>query len=402
MLETIKNKIASVRKNLTSLDNQAVGKAALIVIIFLDLFILISIFEGLNDHTRQLSRPGHLIPQYCKDIIIDNDWNKTIRLKRLAQIVSTYHNRTYWQDKKYKSRERHPQCKPIADLFLSIEKDKSLSENLDKFLKNQEEVKQLNSELKRTKSAYDTSLLEKIASQNKETANTDSIKKDVSRKTTAVNKLIQEQGLLESSLVQDPRIRDLFIIIDKITAADRDSLRKDLRNLNFWYPVKRLGMEMIFLLPLFLIFYFWNARSISSNRPFQTLVSTHLLVIVFIPVFFKIIELIYDILPKKLLKNIIEFLESLKLIALWHYLSMAITILLALGLIYFFQKKLFSKEKLINKRISKSLCQDCGKKLPLGASACPFCGFAQFKECSHCQKPTFVYGKFCKACGHGD
>lgn len=399
MFDIVVKKIGKFKRNLTSLDDQPVSKAALIVIIFLDLFILISIFDGLNDHTQQLTRPTHLVPQYCKDIVIQENWNKTVRLKRIARISSTYHNRYYWQDNKKRNRERHPICAPITKLLLAIEDDEGLAKNLKRYLKIKSEVKQLNSELKRTKSAYDTSLLETIAKQDEGTANTESLKNDVSQKTNAINKLLKEQSLLESSLNQDASLQSLFKIIDNITEEDRRKLLNNLRDMNFWYPVKRLGMEMIFLLPLFLIFYFWNVKSITNNRPFQKLVSTHLLVIVFIPVFFKIIELIYDIIPKKFLKHIIELLESLKLVALWHYLSMAITIILALGLVYFFQKKLFSKEKLINKRISRCLCQDCGKKLPTNITACPFCGFEQYRQCSHCHKLTYVYGKHCKECG---
>jgi hypothetical protein len=176
-------------------------------------------------------------------------------------------------------------------------------------------------------------------------------------------------------------------------------LLADLRQANFWYPVKRLGMEMVFLLPLFVVFYLWNSRSIAGHRPFQTLVSSHLLVVVLIPVMLKVMELVYDIIPKKFLARIIEFLESLKLVALWHYLLIGVSVVVALALIYLLQRKLFSREKLIDKRISKGLCQKCGQRLPEGSRSCPFCGFAQYRNCSHCSEPTHVLGKFCRTCG---
>ena len=121
----------------------------------------------------------------------------------------------------------------------------------------------------------------------------------------------------------------------------------------FWYPVKRLGMQMLFLLPLFAIFYVWNNASIRKSRGIQALVSSHLLVVSFIPIFFKIIETVYDIIPKKLLKKLIDLLESLKLVAIWHYFVIALAVAAALFLIYIFQKKLFSREKLIERRIAK-------------------------------------------------
>lgn len=400
MLELISKKIVGIRHNLSSLDNQPVGKAALTVLIFLDLFILASIFDGLSDHTRQLTRPAQLIPQYCRDIVIENEWNRTSRLTKLANVVTESRGSYHIKDKRERTLERHPVCKPIAQLLLSIEDDSAVSADLKRYLDVTAEVDQLNSTIKRINNAYDTSLLEDIANKNKDRANIESLRKDFQLKTDTLNKLTNRQSSLDSELNQDKNILQLFTMVDSYNEDDRNSLREDLRKLHFWFPVKRLGMEMIFLLPLFLIFYFWNTKSLAASRPFQALVSSHLLVVVFIPVLFKISELVYEILPKKFFKQLIDLLESLKLVALWHYLVMAVIILASLALIYLFQKKLFSRERLMVKRISKGACQNCGTRLPENTSACPFCGFEQYKQCSSCGKPTYVFGKFCKECGH--
>jgi len=408
MLGLLKNKVENIKHNLSSLDDKPIGKAALVILLLLDLFILTSIFDGLSDHTRQLTRPSQVIPQVCRDIVIENEWNKTSRLTRLARVVSLARGNYYLQDERRRAEliDKHPDCKSIADLLLVIEHDDIVAGKLSEWLNIKREISQLNATLKQVNSAYDTSLLEDIAGQNQraisnhQTAQVESLKRDFTLKTNTLNQLVSKQAELESSLNQDENITALFVLVDNVTEAGRVNLRDNLRQLNFWYPIKRLGMEMIFLLPLFIIFYFWNQKSLAADRPFQSLVSSHLLVIVFIPVLFKIAELIYDIIPKTFLKQFIELLESLKLVALWHYLMMALIILGALGLIYLFQKKLFSEEKLIEKRISKGDCQDCGKHLPENISACPFCGFEQFKACGHCAKPTYVFSKFCKECGH--
>ncbi len=370
------------------------------VLIFLDLFILTSIFDGLSDHTRQLTRPAQIIPQYCRDIVIENEWNKTTRLNRLAKVVTDSRGSYQIKDERERTLERHPVCKPIAQSFWSIEDDATVSSALKDYLDISTEVDQLNTTIKRINNAYDTSLLEDIANKNKDRTNVEALRNDFRLKTDTLNKLTQRQGTLTSELNRDKKILELFTLLDSYTESDRESLRDDLRKLNFWFPVKRLGMEIVFLLPLFLIFYFWNAKSLAANRPFQSLVSSHLLAVVLIPALLKISELIYEILPKKFFKQLIDLLESLKLVALWHYLVMAVIILASLALIYLFQKKLFSREKLMVKRISKRACQDCGTRLPENATACPFCGFVQFKECKNCGKPTYVYGRFCKECGH--
>lgn len=76
-----------IRQQLTRLESQPLGKAALLVIIFLDLFILVSLFRGLDAQTRQLAGPGEVIPPLCQEIVIAQDWNAANRLDRLAQLL---------------------------------------------------------------------------------------------------------------------------------------------------------------------------------------------------------------------------------------------------------------------------------------------------------------------------
>ena len=400
MLSSIREKANRFQHRLTRLDNEPLSIAALVVILFLDFFILLSIFDGLADHTGQLTTPDQYIPPLCREIVIDADWNPTNRLGNLAQIVSKYHDSYYTPDQTDEKKTQHAVCAPIAHAFKAIRDDEGLSRSLTETGKLSQETRDLRSELARMKGAYDTSLLETMAKRRQQAgANVASINKEIAKKTGALNELVRKQHLLEASLAQEPRVHRLFTLAAGVSEADRKALRNDLRRMNFWYPVQRLGMEMLFLLPLLLVFYYWNSRSITASRPFQTLISSHLLVIVLIPVFFKLVELLYDIIPRKLLKKLIEILESFKLIAIWHYLLIGAAILVALVLICLFQKKLFSREKLMQGRIAKGLCQTCGQRLPPDSRYCPACGAGQYEACRHCHEFTHVHGKFCRACG---
>ena len=80
MLSSIKDKIGNVKANLTRLgENQPLSKAALVIILFLDIFILTMIFNGLDEHTRQLASPDEYIPYTCRQIVIDSTWNTSLR-----------------------------------------------------------------------------------------------------------------------------------------------------------------------------------------------------------------------------------------------------------------------------------------------------------------------------------
>lgn len=393
-----KDKLGKVKTHLTSLDDQPLGKAALAIILFLDFFILVSIFNGLDAHTRQLSSPDMYIPSSCREIVVNRQWNPTNRLDQLSQIIISSSS-SYYRDEE-KKRERHPLCVPYVELVDQIKSDKVLTNIFEDRNKSEREAKELQRGIDNLKGAYDTSLLETIAQQQENQTKIDATKRDFKAKANALDALKSRIASLEQTINSDAKIKLLWERLQNLQEQDRQKLITDLRTLNYWYPVKKLGMQMIFLLPLFVVFYAWNNTSIRKNRGLQTLVSSHLLGITFIPILCKIIETVYDIIPKMLLKKLIDLLESLKLVAIWHYLVIAVAIAAALLLIYIFQKKLFSPEKLIERRISKGECQHCGKHLPAGSAACPFCGFVQFKPCSRCNNLMHIKGKFCRECGH--
>ncbi len=392
-----RNRLAKIRTNLTSIDNQQLGKAALVIILFLDLFVLTAIFSGLHEHTRQLSSPDDYIPFSCRDMVISRDWNPTNRIDNLSAIIIPYG--TSYSPVLEKRKDSHPICAPYLNLLDGIKNDKELDtifEDRNKFVN---ETRDLQRSIANLKGAYDTSLLETMANQKEGQANVEKIKKDVREKTNALNTLRGQIEALEQRINGNDKVRTLWAQLQGLRPEDRDKLKADLRTLYFWYPVKKLAVQMVFLLPIFVVFYLWNNASIKRSHGIQVLVSSHLLVISFIPIFFKIIEMVYDIIPRKLLKKVLDLLESLKLVGIWYYLVIALFVAAALFLIYIFQKKLFSPEKLIERRISKGQCQNCGRYLPAGSQACPFCGFAQFKNCAECNKQTHVYGKYCRECG---
>ncbi|MBT8122027.1 MAG: zinc ribbon domain-containing protein, partial [Gammaproteobacteria bacterium] len=295
-------KFRHFQQRLTRLDQEPLGKAALVIILFLDLFILISIFDGLDAHTAQLTSPSEYIPGLCRDMVLDEDWNNTNRLDKLASLVSKYRNSYFRLDPRVDRQAVHAVCDPLVRTYRDIRDDEVLSRDLDRLVKIGRETRELQAGQARVKGAYDTALLESIAGKAPQESRVSTLRQESADRTVAMDELVERERQLRASLEQAALIRTLYEQVASVSETDRATLRTDLRRLNFWYPVKKLGMEMLFLLPLFLVFYAWNARSIVRDRSFQTLVSSHLLVVAPIPVFFKLVELVYDIFPRKLLR----------------------------------------------------------------------------------------------------
>ena len=398
MLTSITGRLGAFRQRLTHLDNQPVSKAALVVLAFLDFFILTSIINGLDNHTRQLPRPADLVPQICQEAILDSSWNATNRLDNLVRTAVNYANTSYNRALLSDAFEPLARCVAISAAYKGVRDDAKLIESFRQYLSVQRELKTLNADVNNSKGAYDTQLLEKMGGEPSG-VKTPAIRSRVNDSTGKLNELTGKLAGMEASFAANPKVLAVFSAIDSITPSDREALRGEWQSLNFWHPAKRLGMEMIFLLPLIVAFYFWNIRSIARERKFQLLVSSHLLVVTCIPVLFKVMEFLWDILPHKLVRELIELLAHYRLVALWDYLVIAISIAAALGLVYLFQKKLFSSERMMLRRIAKGQCQGCGSGLPAGSAHCPACGFSQYISCPHCSQPAFVHGRHCSACG---
>ena len=105
------------------------------------------------------------------------------------------------------------------------------------------------------------------------------------------------------------------------------------------------------------------------------------------------------LIPFHFFKDLFKLLKVLHIIAIWHYIVIFIAIGVAMLFVCLIQKKLFSKERLHQKRLMKGGCYFCGKTLPKKVDICPFCGTNQLKKCEHCNADTFVGGEYCVHCG---
>ena len=157
--------------------------------------------------------------------------------------------------------------------------------------------------------------------------------------------------------------------------------------------------QLLFMLPLFFIFFFWHSRNVKRNNKIQLLISSHLLVVASIPIVLKIINLVLELIPKHFFKEVFKILEQFHIIALWHYVVILVSIFAVILFIYLIQKKFFNKKRLYQKRLMKGSCYLCGKVLPQKSEICPFCGTNQLRKCPNCNADTYVAGEYCVNCG---
>ena len=319
-------------------------------------------------------------------------------------MLSDYHNYSYQYSSPFDSsriRKIHPVCRGFYLKLDALSKDQKilkLFKNRGQLLKEKD---QFTAGFKQTKAVYDTSLLENIAEKDIEEGSLPSISNSMKDKGQRIETLNSQIVNIEQILNAQEKIKDLWVFLQTDKSSRRDLLIKDLKKSEFWYPFKELLWQMLFLFPLFIIFYLWNVRSIAKDAKLQVLISAHLMVISAVPIFFKILEMVLELIPRHFFKKFFEILTALHIVAIWHYIVIAGSVGGALIAIYIIQTKIFNKRRLQLKRLTKGQCYHCGKKLPPQAKTCPFCGTNQYKNCPSCNQQTFVAGEYCSSCGKG-
>jgi hypothetical protein len=400
-MQKLKSKIATFKARLTSVSHEEpLNKLSLATIIILDLFVLTILFNGLDEHTRQLTTANEYLPVTAQSIFIEQDWTPANRISRLQPLIlADRNNARYRYESPFdaqKINRMNPASREFYEQVKSLAQDKTLSAL---FLTRQKTVKErekTEEAFDAAKKSYDTQLLENIANAAKPGGNATS---NTAREyTQKLERLTGDIRSTEQQIHANPGIQTLWKIINPDDAA-RDQIVADFKKFQFWFPLKELAWQLLFLLPIFGAFYAWSSRSVKKGNPIQTLIASHLLVIAALPIILKIIELVIDIIPKHFFKNLFKILQSLHLMALWHYFVIFGSIAVGLFLVYFIQRKVFNRQKVMQKRLMKGSCISCSKKLPPGSKTCPFCGVNQLTACVVCEKQTPSAGTYCIHCG---
>jgi len=400
----IKNRLIAFKNRLFRIhDEEPLSKLSLCVIIALDLFILFVVFSGLEDHTRQLTSPLEYIPYDCREMLVRESWTDVDKMDKLQQLaLSDYNNVSYRYDTPFdptKMERMHPDCKLFFEKIHGIASDQEL---LGQFKARQRLVAQKNqftSRFEQSKGVYDTSLLEDIAEPESGQNKLPSIARSMKDKARQIDHFDAQIAAIDVRINSHEKVRDLWNYVSADDSVRRDRLVGEIKRWEFRHPFKELLWQMLFLLPLFIVFYLWSVRSVKKDNRLQVLISSHLLVIASIPIFMKILDVVLELIPHHFFKKFFEILTALRIIAVWHYFVIVAAIGAGLLSIYIIQKKIFNKRRLELKRLAKGLCWRCGKKLPLGAGACPFCGADQMIRCPACDQRTWAAGDYCAGCG---
>ncbi len=332
-----------------------------IVLILSDIFISIILFYGLSQQIEQFTDEYEYFPYEYRNILIDKTWVENNVIEKTAGHILSRKRTTY--EKKSTENKLHSKCQEIEDIFKEIENDNNLVLSLEEYER----------------------LTNNYYALNK------------SEKESAAGKILQEEiNNAEDNLKEEEKINNLIETVFRLQKYD---FTKDIIRFKKVFALKRTIFDFVFLLPVLVIFIYWNRRAFNAESYIQVIVSSHYIIVAFLPIFFEIIRLVIEVIPKILLKTIYDFLLKLNLITLWYYAVLFLSVFFIIFIIWFLQTKIFTKEKYSIKQYEKSKCIICNTRVNYSSNNCPACGALLKVKCKNCGKETINNLPFCINCG---
>lgn len=407
MWSRLRRLLARLFRKTRTINNESLNKASLIVIIIIDIFILVNVFTGLDDIGRWYISPSQAYPchsewrNYRASTQSDKDYQV---ISRFLQSNSRKINQQSFRQQYLKPEAKHlgkvsQICLEYADYKDTVRNTGNLQieENIDSRQKQISQLEKLNRDIR---TQYDSTLLEKIAGQPKDKSinlvEANKAKQELEQNDNKISDLKEQITDLKQQLITKEESVNFITFLNN--QEQFNILDQQYDRASFWYPSIQLGFQALFLLPLITIALAIHKFAQRKGYELVALISWHLLVIFCIPLVIKIFEFLQIGIIFEFISNVITTLLG-QLLFLVSYVYILVIPLVGFGIIKIFQKLVFNTKLQAAKRLQKSQCLRCAKKIRPSDSYCPNCGYYQYVECSNCHQLTYKHLSYCNQCG---
>ena len=429
MFNKIRNLIRRFFRKSSTLNRQSLNVPSLIVIVFVDIFILANIFFGLNDISNWYLSPAQANPCY-------NQW-QTYResqnagkdydivsqsISRINPSISEYrttYNRieppvptnssdpSSIRDSYQRNQINHigqlsPQCLDYAivqDALRTPANQKAVISIATKLQK----ISGLEQANRNIRDQYDSTLLEKVAGQPRNqsinTISAEQAKQKTDANTATINQIKQDITESKKTLLAQPVAQTLLAYLND--PAKFETIAAQYRHDSFWFPSIQLAFQALFLLPLILISYAIHQFALRKNYGLVALITWHLLIIATIPALLKLFEFLQVGVLFQWIATVIGSIFG-NLLFLVSYSQIILIPLVGFGLIKLIQRLSKRRAKAqtdATNRIAQSRCLRCATKIGPNDAYCAHCGYQQNEECPSCHVMTHRQMPHCTHCG---
>ncbi len=383
-----------IKNDLLNFKDEPLSRLSILLLIVLDIFILSNVNIGVQAERAKVPKAYHYFPYSCT--------------KHFEAVQTTYDAFDAYHYRKSYTPSDNSQSQQCQELHKKINIF-AATQTFKKHLKNtqslEEKIEQNRRRLDTIAQQYNTRLFERIANMPNNHA-----LKDAKNEYDA---LTQDSKKLQSELAKIPSVTSLkgYQAYHDYVTTTKTAFEKTKASYIFWQPFKAYGYMLAFIMPLLLIFaiiyrnsYRKSLRNESYN-PVVKIISAHTSVILALPLIWYTLNLIYHVIPKTLLKKLIDFLVDIGLLSLLNYFFLFIVIALFGSAIYLIQKRILKHKQAAKegknhqKLIAMSECFACHTKIDYSKNFCPFCGVALHDHCPSCNESVIKHESFCHSCG---
>jgi len=421
MLRTIKSLFTKTKDTLFTFNNEPFSRFSIFFIILLDIFLLVTILTGINSEKNMSPSVGVKYPYQCQNHFNvkykTKIWNNTSRgytydVFPFSEYTSFYipHRNNYYSTKNIQIQDD----KRTSDICAELYKKIAVFTSSKEFMKNKElrnnlrnDKRNILSEINNIEKRYNTALFEKLSSANENTY------KDIKKKYYTLLEKEKNIDIQIKGIKKVSEYKGYQAYVDFVK-ANKEKYRKEYDTYVFWQPFISFLYLLKFTLPLLILSFLSYKFSRRLNRKESVpnklikLISSHIMVITLLPIFFNMMTLLYHVIPHRFLKSVVAFLYEFGFIFLGYYFLMFVGIV-SVGLIVFFIQRAAAKREKLKKEIkektlyidayNQSTCPNCKNRVDYSKNYCGYCREELNRECTSCKKKTPKHIEYCIECG---
>jgi predicted RNA-binding Zn-ribbon protein involved in translation (DUF1610 family) len=387
-----------------TINNEPLNKVSLIVIILIDIFILINVFSGLDNISKWHLNPQQAFPCYLQweNYRTDKNQDKDYEIIRLSLVDQTNNlPPSYQQVETASLGQVSSMCLQYAETKDKINNPPN-QQTIKTIDEKQSKISNLLESNNKIRSQYDSTLLEKIAKQPGDKSinvvSAEKAKQELEQNNQKISNFKKEVSTLKTTLISKPETVNFITFLRDETKFNQ--VQKGYDQALFWYPTIKIGLQSLFLLPLIVIALSIYKFAQTKGYGLLALITWHLLVIFLIPLILKIFQFLQIGVIFQWVFDVVKTLFG-GLLFFVNYFYIFLIPLIGFGIIKFFQTVVFNRKSQASKRVEKSRCVHCARKIRADDSHCPHCGYYQYVECANCHNLTYKYLPYCKHCGSG-
>jgi hypothetical protein len=413
-----------ITSNFIFKGKEKLSKLSILAIIFLDIFLLGTIYQGIDFQTKVINSPTVKYPYECRDVLAYD------------AVIEDFNNYSYGSGYNYDLRyqeirnlEVDERCNVISEKISLIRKEI----NIDDLKKRSEELNSkeyyLSDQISYLKANYNTILFEKMSNQNSDKSiikieniqvtspmqksdkpiikgniTSENIKQKYDLLNKEIEKLSKEKENLKLEFKNNSLVQDLVSYLE----INKEKILKDISKSEKYYYVKEELIVLGFLIPLIILFFYFMKKYLLKEKYILYVIFKNILLVTLIPTIISLFNLINLFIPKIFIEKLLNIFYNLEIPFIVYYIVIALFILVFIFIIIKLQKKYKEEnEKLINNSISfieaynKNICSRCKNRVDYEKmNYCPCCQNQLKIKCKICDKEIIKNMEFCFSCGN--